>query len=93
LINPNEQENKNPDEMILKDLIVTVLKTLPNHQGSANEILATMIKLFGANKVYSLGYHPIGIENQNEASEKILKQRIQKAIWSYKGNIFKFQPP
>ena len=49
--------------MILKDLIVTVLKNLQNHQGSANEILAKMIELFGANKVYSLGYHPIGIEN------------------------------
>jgi hypothetical protein len=79
--------------MILKDLIVCVLKKLPNFQGSADEILNEMLNQFGAEKVYSLGYHPIGIENQNEASRKILKQRIQKAIWSYKGTIFKFQPP
>jgi hypothetical protein len=49
--------------MILKDLIVCVLKKLPNVQGSADEILNEMLNYFGAEKVYSLGYHPIGIEN------------------------------
>ena len=77
----------------MKDLIITVLKILPNATGSANDILAKMLDYYGAERVYSLGYHPIGVENQNQASEKMLKQRIQKAIWSYKGSIFKFQPP
>ena len=87
------EEKTDPEETNLKDLIITVLKILPNTTGSANDILAKMLDFYGPERVYSLGYHPIGIENQGEESEKILKQRIQKAIWSYKGSIFKFQPP
>ena len=72
-MNSDEEPNDNPDEMILKDMIIIVLKALPDCQGSAHDILGKMIEIFGAEKVYSLGYNPIGIENQNDASEEILK--------------------
>jgi hypothetical protein len=34
------QEKTDPEETNLKDLIITVLKILPNSTGSANDILA-----------------------------------------------------
>lgn len=78
----------------LKDMILRAMSQLPTKQGSIDDILKSMIDLFGKDQVCSKTNQMILSFNDHENASAMssLRQKVQKVISRFKDLLFQVQP-